>query len=141
MTRSAFDQFIDKAIQAIALPKIDGSTACDTLKTLGFQSIVDFSPSFFDSDVRWEHPEMTRHNKRQGSDGILNQGFFTLYAKVTDYEESSYKFCGEVTITPAHSIAYAEFLIGRVGNTFSLHFSSPIEAEVPQPSAQEEMFT
>lgn len=131
-TRAGFEAFVTRIIDAIALPETDGTRALETLKSqFSIDGDLNYTPFHSDDDQRWEHPLLTQHNRRQGSRGILNAGFFTLYARIVDYEESSYKFCGEVTVTPAHSEGYIQFVLGRVGNTFSVGRTYHVIADPP----------
>lgn len=135
MTRTEFTAHVQAMINAIAKPVISGDQALNTLRNdFGMKPhALGFNPFF--EDHTWEHPEITRHN--QGCRGReLSLGFFTLYSKISDYEKSSYKFCGEMHTTPAHSKGYIQFIIGRVGNTFSVEKEVDITEDAPVASVE-----
>lgn len=130
ITRTGFDSLIREIIAAIAVPTIDAGKAFEVLKTrFGFTyQGVDNLAHYGEGSERWEHPLLTQHNKKCGSRGILNQGFFTLYGSIHDFEEYRSKSTfhgmnGAETIeyvSPAHSTGFLEFCAGRVGNTASI---------------------
>lgn len=139
LTRKGFDKLQRDIIAAIAQPEIDGDKALTILRgQFGIAGDLDFNPCF-DGHV-WEHPLLTQYNTRVGSRGILNAGFFTLYAKISDYEEHRYGKGEYAGVIPAHSEGYIQFVLGRVGNTFSVGRTFTITADEPEvPVADPQM--
>lgn len=137
LTRAGFDRLVKDITAAIAEPKLDGTKVLAVLRErFAMDGDIDCNPFHGEDVTTWEHPELTRHNRACGSRGILNQGFFTLYSRVVDYDEHSYTFAGEVNVIPAYSMGYVQFVLGRVGNTFSVGRSYNITADC-EPATEE----
>jgi hypothetical protein len=122
MTVAEFEQLVARAVETAKTASPE--TVFGELEKLGLKYSTGSMPHWGGEDVKWEHPDISAHNKRCGSKGILAQGFYTIYAYVRHYPEAKY---GNYTMD-AHTEGCIEFIRGRVGNTYAVQFRSKLAA-------------
>ena len=120
MTVEEFELFVRKLARCLETVSPEESSA--KLKEFGLDyNVFGFQPHFSEEHQIWEAPQITEHNKKCGTRGILSAGFYTLYAKRS---QGSYK--SSVTGDVNYHYGYIQFTRGRIGNTVSLEMEVTI---------------